>query len=321
MEVWLITFSADRGGVCESDPTVLVPGRLADYCNFEWVALRGAGLGVLLLAGIVGLFWRFMSHPSWYFGKRLSGSLDALDWAWILGCGVFLPLIWHGMVTRLPAFGARELSLDAIEFIQPVLQELATLFLILASTIQALRWRLARRLAVFGFGCRRFAWFWWLPVAGAALALPLASLPVFVSESWSRSFLVSLFSRVGSGAVSTGSLGKLPVLLPLVPSALLLLILFFWMLGFFFGVFIGRPKRTPFRAAASYVFASACAPVVLVLAFVASPLVKMEFRHWLFRDIPVARPEWNGLGKYEYLKSKRIQEQMARALESAEAKR
>jgi len=290
-------------GDVKIDSGDLTPGRLADYCDFEWVALRPISLILLFLAGLVLLFWRFMSFPSWFFGRRLAQSLLVADWAWILGLGVVAPLAWHVLATRLPVFRAREISLCREGILVPTTQAAALLLLLLSALIQCSRWRLSRRLRVLGFGTRRFAWGGWLPVTAAALALPAAGLPAFVESPW----VPDIASRVVFA-------GWPPFVWIFMPAAALLTLTLLWLASLFFGVFAGHGDRTPFRAAAAFVFASACVPTVLILLLAASPAAKLEFRHWLARDpVLFVSPEYDGMTKYEFKTAEYLRERTLRS--------
>jgi hypothetical protein len=293
------------------DPEDLVPGRLADYCDIEWQAIRVVGFCLFLFGGVAAVFWCVVSPASWRLGKRLARMPGLADRAWILGLGTLAPLAWHVLATRTPLFHARDFGLACDELPTALLvavQDIATLLLIVVSTIQAVRWRLGVRWRVFGPAPRRFVRFWWAPVALSASIIPLAGLAAYWSGSW-------VPSRVDSLAF----LGLPNRWVVLLPPLVLLAGVFLWLVGLGFASLADRNRRVPFAAAASLVFASSCAPAVLVLALVASPLVKLEFRRHVLAD-PIIQilPEWDGTTKYEFLHVAKNRERMLRGMEGGQ---
>jgi hypothetical protein len=291
-------------GVVAVRPPDLTYGRMAEYANFDWLALRAAGLLLLGLGGLAAVLWRFLSPPSWRFGKHLARILSATDWWLILGIGVAVPLAWHGLVTSVPAFRSREFGVWASEQIQPSVQAGATFLFVLAALFQTSRWRLARRLEVLGVSRARYFHLGWLPVLFAALALPVTAFPSFSGIDWTPAIAKSPVFDSWS-----------PRIWPFLPSLALLTSAVVLLFLFLMASLAGRAGHTPLRAAAAYVFASAGAPAVLLLALVASPLVRIELCHWLSKD-PVTdiRSEWNGQSRYGFSATRVAQQHMLQVL-------
>jgi len=298
------------GNQLETAPMDLTADRLASYTIFESLIAHAGVVMFMLVAGICVFGWFRLGRLDRTMGRRLSEGLTPADWAWIVVGGIFVPLAWHGLATRIPAFHGRAIFLNIPivkeyvfakhpEFtnivttpapinIIAILQCFATLFFIVTSVVWIAGRRVALRGRVLGFGRRRFSkWFGWTGPLAAALALPACALPAIVFDS-----------------------GEIPESRHLLPAAILLGYAALWLLVVFGRAVFGLPSRGLERAtvARALVPAFLCAAIAVG---VAGRFAAAEHRHWLALDpFGVADPQYGGITKYEYRTTRWLQERL-----------
>jgi hypothetical protein len=158
-------------GVSPVSETELRGGRLAEYA----MTLR---LLVHLLAGllciVVGLLLFSAHHPkpeARSLADRLLQLLSGRDWLWILGLGLFLPIALFSFLQWFPWPGLCSHTMTEAHSQVMALQLAGLALSFLLCTVEVVRWRLAKRAWVLGFG-------WRLLDAGPAFALAaLISMP------------------------------------------------------------------------------------------------------------------------------------------------
>lgn len=153
-------------------PEDLTPGRLADHALAGRIMSLAGWLifGLLLLAA--GLY-RFRGS---LMARRLSARtallLRPVDWAWILGIGFVLPLLYYQLIYRFTPMGGREWSLSASGCMVPAGQFSSMVLLMALLPILVIRKRLSLREGALGLASPRNLWAW-IAVALGALALPV----------------------------------------------------------------------------------------------------------------------------------------------------
>ncbi len=253
-------------------PADLEPGRLADH------ALMGRiqSLAGWLLLGLVSLaagLYRFRgSLLTRRLSAQLAGLLRPVDWAWIFGVGILLPLLYHLAIVRFTPLGGREWSLKASAFMVPAGQFSAMIWMMVLLPVMIARQRLARRGAVLGWTRTRQI-LGWIAVVSAA-----ASLPAF---GWALA-------------------GEKPSETPLHIAGGLLLVPQLYLLVIGFRALFSRQAGLLRRVSVSRVLLPAYAAGMLAM-MLAVPLHYAEERHWIAKDrlteVGVDEP---GIGPHEW---------------------
>jgi hypothetical protein len=149
----------------------LRPGRYADHALFGRAASLLSWILLGLCAGFAALSRFRQNLLVRVLSKRMLDLLRPADWAWIMICGILLPVIWFYVITRLTPLGAREWSLRRLDFIPASGQfgSLAALLVIFPGVLASSR--LCKRGAPLGL-CARFRWIGKSAAVAAALAIP-----------------------------------------------------------------------------------------------------------------------------------------------------
>ncbi len=153
------------------------PMRRAEHELLGGIGILALALSLPVAALLVFLF-RFLSTPMIRIpAKRMAGVLGMADWAWVTGLGIVLPILFFLIVTRFTSLAGREYGVMCFEMVFPGVQYAALLLALLIAPAIAVRWRLGKQLAFFGFGDR-----FTVLLAIAALAMiavwSLAALPL-----------------------------------------------------------------------------------------------------------------------------------------------
>jgi hypothetical protein len=158
-------------GVSPFTESELRGGRLAEYALAERVLMHGLAA---LLCCMLGLILFTAHHPRPEFRRLADRLLQLLawrDWLWILVLGAILPVTFYLLLQRLPWPGFRNHTMERSQVLLMALQLAGLALSLLLCTVEATRWRLAKRAWVVGFG-------WRLLDAGPAFALfALGSMP------------------------------------------------------------------------------------------------------------------------------------------------
>jgi len=153
-------------------PEDLTPGRMADHA----IAGRIMSLVAWLILGLLLLATGFYRFRSSLLIRRLSARMMLLlrpvDWAWIIGFGILLPLTYYQIILRLTPLGAREWSLKASNFIVPAGQFSAMLWTMVLLPILIARRRLGLRAGAAGLSSNA-GWWEWFGIGMGAAAIPV----------------------------------------------------------------------------------------------------------------------------------------------------
>ena len=153
------------------------PGRLMDHEALSWTNSYFMWASLIGMTGIVAAY-RFRLPV---LIRRLAGRLESLmrpaDWLLVLGFGIFMPIAWFATINRFTPLGGRGVSVSYGMSDPPLLLVqilgLAVLLILFPGIIA--RWRMRRRMKVFGFMSKRLA----LDFLAAACAA--AFIPVYGS--------------------------------------------------------------------------------------------------------------------------------------------
>jgi len=153
----------------------LEPGLKTEHAVTDrFSALVGATLFAVLavLAFLEG--WR-RALPVRGLGQGLLPLFRPIDYAWVTGLGIVLPLLWYIVLMRFTPLGCRDLSFvlgDAI----PLFGRLgAALLFSFCMLLQTARWRMAKRGGFIGLRPPAL-WPGWLVASLAALFIPATGL-------------------------------------------------------------------------------------------------------------------------------------------------
>jgi len=250
----------------------LKPGRLVEHELFTRLCAAAAWLasGLMLLAA--ALYRRRTNTLVRRLSERLEDLLKPSDWAWILGVGVVLPILFHLVIYRLSPLGARQWNIAASMLIVPSGQVAAMSFLMIVLPVMIARWCLGKRGAMLGWE-KGHAWMEWTAVICGAISLPV--------------FGLSFASGKGSEAVM------------MIAAALLgILVLTGLILGIR-AVFSKRPALLR-RVTLSRVLVPAYALGMLLMA-ASMPLYHAAEKRWLAQDrLMEITPEAPALSRYEW---------------------
>lgn len=255
------------------------PARYADHALFGRV-LSGMGWTLLGLGVIAAASVRFnKSKLTGGLFRQMTDLLRPSDWMTLVLGGVFFPVIWYLLITRLTPLTAREWAVTFMNFI-PLVGQFGSLLLsllilptVIASGI------LAKRGAILGLK-PRFPWLGWLAAAAA-----LAGVPVF-----------------GAVLLYAGA-GNLVLALAFLP---LFAMLAWIMSGFAFGQSLHELRRAALGRIVLPVWVSGMLALALLI-----PFHYAEERRWIQRDrmgeISVDAP---AMSRYEYEVTQILREEL-----------
>ncbi len=250
----------------------LAPRRHAEHDLAFRFCLTFVGVIILLLGLLVSLF-RFHSPAQVRIpAKRLALLLRRSDWAWIIFCGVFLPLMLIIAINRLTPLGGRDVSLFYVHTRFLLFHPGAILLSLLLAPAALVRWRLAKRLAPFGLDLSTGR----VPVVLLALLLlwVLAARPILEQAEAAKPVLIGLL---------------------IVPT---IYVLYFGVISL--AAIAGKSTKRMPRLVTSVALAPAYASAVLAICLVL-PFLSLSERHWVARDTLMGfSPSTAGLGRYEY---------------------
>ncbi len=152
----------------------LRPGRLAEH-EFVAKALAAGAVPFFLFYALLVALYRFRGGSlRRAISERLVSLLGPVDWAWVLGAGVALPLLAHHVISRAPWLGAREWSVQHSKFLSPVASFGLMLSLMTILPVVIARWRLGKRASFIGIRWNH-AWLATGICALLAVVLPFAA--------------------------------------------------------------------------------------------------------------------------------------------------
>ncbi|QJE96726.1 hypothetical protein [Luteolibacter luteus] len=178
-------------------PEAYLPGRLSEIAAVDrFLAMASA----LLLLPVMALAW----FESFRRGRRVNGLADGLrplfswaDTAWTITLGCVLPLLWYWGITRLTPLGLHDLDLAPRRpYLAPALQGFSALLLSLVLMLQALQWRLHRRLGFLGLAPRHL-WIGWAVAGFTAALLPSLGALRSVSSAGGPEILYGFIAACG----------------------------------------------------------------------------------------------------------------------------
>ncbi len=146
----------------------LTPGRFADHDHFAAISAGLAALLMGLLALAALLIRRITPRSTGVLAKRFNLLLAPRDWAWILSCGVALPVAAVVALSRFSPVGGRGFGIRHFGFFFPPAHYALIAILIVTVTTFLIQWRLGKRLAPFGLGLRFRGWLTMVPFLGTA---------------------------------------------------------------------------------------------------------------------------------------------------------
>jgi hypothetical protein len=260
------------------------PGRLMDH---EILSMACAVAVFLLLGVCLALVWasRFrLGATVRRLTVRMESLLLPIDWLWIIGGGIVLPLLLVAALNRLTPLGGRDFSVFGMKFVLP-LGHFFTLFLLwLIVPILVTRWRLTRRAACFGFS-KRGSWTGWVAVllvvaysVGIGMAVPDSSMEMVAAVT---------------------ALLLLPKLwLPTVAGRALL----------------GNNRRLLISGTIARVLVPVYASAMLLMISLV-PVFQAAEQYWFERnDLMKLDPEYPGMGSYEYKVAVQLQKEVREIL-------
>ena len=233
-------------------------GRLAEYAMAERVLVH---VLAALLSCLLGLLLFTAHHPRPELRRladRLLQLLTYRDWLWIITLGVVMPITLYLLLQRLPWPGFRSRTIDEDRVSVMALQLAGLCLSLLLCTVEATRWRLAKRAWILGFG-------WRLLDAGPASALfALSSIP-FMSAVPKLAEVPGMDNDWLEAAVAT-ALG-----LPLL-----------WAIAILVSCYLKRSSRRLHRL----ILLRACTPVIalaLALSIISIFAIHAEEKKWTAR--------------------------------------
>jgi hypothetical protein len=169
----------------------LKPMRMAEHELLGAVGILAVALLIPLAALAVFLF-RFAAPPMIRLpSQRMAGVLNRVDWIWVSGLGVVLPILLFLIVSRFTPLGGREYGTSHFLFLFPGVQLVALLLGLLVAPALVVRWRVLKRLSPLGLGDRFTG-----PAAFAALLLilvwSLVAFPVLARFGMNQWVLIAL---------------------------------------------------------------------------------------------------------------------------------
>jgi hypothetical protein len=257
--------------VSESD---FAPMRMAEHELLGGLGLLSVAL-LIPLAALLVFFFRFIATPMISVpAKRMGGVLGMADWVWVTGLGVVLPILFYLIVTRLTPLGGREYGASYFLFLFPGVQLVALLLSLLIAPAVAVRWRLGKRLAPFGFGDR-----FTVPLALAVLAMivvwSLAALPFVERFGMERRMMLAALAA---------------------PPALCLALIFANALR----SILGKPAARLAQCAAAVAVLPAY-PIAIILLCALTPIHSAGEKRWLAKETLLRiDPDAPDLGAYEF---------------------
>ncbi len=283
----------------------LRPGRMIEReilsrfcCYAAWVLLA-------VMSGLVALYRCRLTRVVRCLARRMECQLDAVDWGWMVGLGVVLPLIYVLAVDRLTPWGGRDYGLKGTLMLLPMAQFLGLLVLWCCAPLPVIQWRLRQRLVIFGYGGGS-RWLDGLAIVCAAAFVPVngwAAMVGTIPALWIDKLNwrgVTIDGRATNEMplwLAVGLLG-LPVLCLLTRMGMALL---------------SGHERLLYRASTARamipVFASAMVAILAV-----TPVFKLAERHWFAQEhlmkMDPAYPAWS---HYEYLIAVELHKELAEA--------
>lgn len=269
-----------------ADEAEFEPGRRAEFALADRYFALMAACGFVVFPFLAALeAWR---RPVEIRGMALGLStlFRPVDFAWLAGLGLALPLAWHVLITRFTPLACRDFALTEWDMIPSLAQAGGSVLFATCMLLQTARWRMAKRGGVLALR-PQLLWPGWCAAAVAAAFVPSLGVVQYLTK-WQEEFLF-----LGSTAAG------IPVLWLLWRGGA---IAFGPRSGSLGGVVTCRLLFPAFLAAAT-----------LLITLI--PLLKNEERHWVARDtVGGTDPAGSGLGRLEARTQAELRQQLLEAM-------
>ncbi len=267
------------------------PMRRAEHELLGGIGILALALSLPVAALLVFLF-RFVSTPMIRIpAKRMASVLGMADWAWVTGLGIVLPILFFLYVTRFTSLAGREYGVMHFEMVFPGVQFAALLLALLIAPAIAVRWRLGKQLAFFGFG-DRFTILLSIAVLAMIAVWSLAALPLVERFGMEDHHALADLSRfLGLGGDDPFKLAALAS-----PVTLCLLFLFLNALR----SLSGKPSARLAQCTTAVAVLPAYS-IAMILLCAIMPIYYAGEKHWLAKETLLRiDPEAPDLGAYEF---------------------
>ena len=269
-----------------ADNAEFEPGRRAEYALADRYFALTAACCFIVFALLAALeVWR---RPLEIRGMALGLSplFRPVDFAWLAGLGLLLPLAWHVVIVRFTPLACRDFALTEWDMIPSLAQAGGSLLFATCMLLQTARWRIAKRGGVLALR-PQVLWPGWCAAAVAAGFVPSLGAVQYLSK-WQEEFLL-----LGSTAAG----------IPLL-----------WLLWRGGAIAFGpRSGSLGGVLTCRLVFPAFLAAATLLLALM--PLLKNEERRWVARDnVGGTDPAGSGLGRLEARTQAALRQQLLEAM-------
>lgn len=252
------------------DPTILTPGRLAEYDVYS-SALIPVVVGILGLVALGGsISSLLLPRPVRVITKRLELLLRPVDWVWLAGA-IILPIAFTIIISRYTALGGNNFSIQHNQMLFPAIHYIPLILLLITVPYLLISWRLTKRLSAFGVKNHFRIVFIILPTLGT-ISFVIAH-PV-----------IEFFS------INSDGLGMLPLILfPGMWGASIVIA--------FASISFGKKEHRIARATALRTLPVALSIAIIPLAMLV-PIFNESAEEWMNRD-QITRVVPNGVISYE----------------------
>lgn len=261
-----------------------------DYLSHLGCYVTWSLLGVVCV--MLSLYRYFTPKVIRGLARRMKPQLGPIDWSWLLGLGVLLPFFLVMFVNRFTPLGGRDYGIEGVLLMLPAGHFLALAVLWLVVPVHVVRWRLGKRLAIFGFGNRN-AW-------ALHIATGCAVVFLFVVKWAAITGTVPLLWVRKLDFPPVGFEGRAVWELPLWVVTCILAVSVLWLFYATGAALLGTTCRALYRATAARVLIPVYASA-MVVCLAAVPFYKMAEDHWFRGDtlnrFDPAMPAWS---RYEY---------------------
>jgi hypothetical protein len=250
------------------------PMRRAEHELFGGLGILATAILISFAALVVFLSLLISTAMIRSLAYRMGGVLGMTDWVWVIGLGIVSPILFFLMVTRLTPLAGREYEVMHFKLVLPGVQYAALLLALLIAPATAVRWRLGKQLACFGFGDR------------FTVSLALAVLA-----------MLAVWSLAALPFVERFGMGRHIVLAALAaPPALCLCLLFANALR----SILGKPAARLAQCATAIAVLPAY-PIAIVLLCSLTPIYSAGEKRWLAQETLLRiDPDAPDLGAYEF---------------------
>lgn len=269
-----------------ADVAEFEPGRRAEFALADRFFALTAACCFVVFAFLAALeTWR---RPEEIRGMALGLSplFRPVDFAWLAGLGLAVPLAWHVLITRFTPLGCRDFAMTEWGMIPSFAQAGGSLLFATCMLLQTARWRLAKRAGILALR-PQLLWPGWGAAAVAAVFAPCLGIVQYLTK-WQEEFLL-----LGSTAAG----------IPLL-----------WLLWRGGAIAFGpRSGSLGGVLTCRLVFPAFLAMAALLLALM--PLLKSEERRWVARDtVGGTDPAGSGLGRLEARTQAALRQQLLDAM-------